>query len=1780
MEKITKQTVKKDSVKEITTKSANLTGGKGFSFENQVGAWFLLHMLAGVPPLDEEIGSLQRLAFQTEWRLDDFLLTCQMNSIAHHCAISIKSNRQFTAKKAPEDFVERCWSQFLEIKDNPFSSKTDRLVNITAELPSATRDSLFSLINAARVREPAEMVRQLANGDLSANARAMFQSFACPDDLALKYQVETEKIPELLRCISVLSLNLEDPNSTDKAHALMLGRQILETGNLQTATELWEALVLLVDHHRVDRGQIDLSVVLRALRHRFQLKDHPDYAADWNRLWADSKERWQSVPDLIGGKTRFSRNHLLQTIKSEFANQRVVVLLGEQGGGKSVAARHWAEYCTNSEPVLWLDPRILDINDLSELRERLRLSHPWKELLTGFARPRMTVIVDGLDRLLLMQPEIIMVTGQLLNTLIDFEQESPFRVLLTCQEQAWDNIQLAFLQTDISITTWSKVTVQPVSSEELALLITDFPALRSLSFQDRLVPILRQPKILDLLARNTRAGKLPDFRAWAGESDVIDWIWKAEIEGKKPAIARQRLMWQLADVLAQRLSVDVPLDVLGDVADVALDNLEADQICQCKEGRVSFNHDLWGDWARQRLLLAHENELPAYLENKLDSPAWHRAIVLLGLDLLERQSQPARWRELMERSETLKVGGTLFCDLLLESLIKAAQTTDVLTQAWSQLCTEEGVWLRRLLTRFLHIATSPNPVMLELAKSNKNLTETWGASVNRLPKPQLWGAILRFLDTHRDECVDLAPLQVAEIAECWLRWTATKAALRQEAADLALAVAWQTLRDQQHRHLRGFSSRRYERGDSQTIAQKAYIATLQAVGDRPNEVIDFALCACGRREPTQPPPPEPKSDEPAFQRPPLPPEFEVALNYVSPWKEFEIEIPAWADGPCWSVDDNFRKVCFSQFGLFKLIALNPEKAAEIILALIIREGGTRLPEHDFERLEYGFELTGDHQWYPPFYDKEPFLNFLAVHPAIGLETIIKLVNFATDRWLEWQKWRAENERESEWFPREKFIFDIRVTFGNEEQIWIGDERWFFSHRDPTHVPNILVSALIALEKWLYDQLDQNRDIENIVIDILGRTRSLAIAGLLMGVGRKEPKLFLSCLLPFLSVPEIYHFDLNHQIKGERHQMISWGYGHSQKENEAAREWHGMPHRIKWFEHIVFELQLKNVSFRDSIEDIRGVWQKKLNNDEGDDLLFRLYHQFNLKNWQCEQDADNNIKFSFQEPEEMAAKNRGQQQLHEDRQAILYLRLRCRQVIDGKQELSEVEFEQLWERGEYFIGLNFEEVFEKQLLVSKQDIACALIAVGVCKFRNLLNSKEEEEHDCLNILIEIVKNPPLRHEFDVAESISENGWDSFCADALPILWVDNQAMPELRQAIGILVFSFHYETVKRLFKQLSAIRSQLGDDYYRLHHLLLRWSVLRYRFDVLNGSLFGQETASHEELNKEANELLRQFVDGSLSSNIPQWKTIAHAFYDNRPSLCNPRTKKYYPRSPCLELQLISSAYEWVTTDLNNAQNEIERNHWLAFWVQSVETICWMLGEGNPEIEEIDGTPYQFDRWLFQKLPSILVSTQSTQEAESLWYPILKLGTPAHYWIEDFLNNWWFYGSQRQTHFLSIWKEMWTFTRTSPAWNGEGKRSWDMNKSYCALMGLSELNIAFNFWSADKSPLVKAMTEEFFLWCDDHLSDEMCARTFIKFLITPAACSLQVEGIKRLDKTITKHGFWYDSRKEIDKNLADFLDHRQELINLDAETRTVFFRLLRILVERQNPQAMALQEKLG
>lgn len=81
-----------------------VTAGGGFGFEDKVAAYFLGCVLVDEPPLDARFGTICRIDFQTRvdgWHLDDVPLRLSSGSETHRCALSVKSNQQFSTTSAP-----------------------------------------------------------------------------------------------------------------------------------------------------------------------------------------------------------------------------------------------------------------------------------------------------------------------------------------------------------------------------------------------------------------------------------------------------------------------------------------------------------------------------------------------------------------------------------------------------------------------------------------------------------------------------------------------------------------------------------------------------------------------------------------------------------------------------------------------------------------------------------------------------------------------------------------------------------------------------------------------------------------------------------------------------------------------------------------------------------------------------------------------------------------------------------------------------------------------------------------------------------------------------------------------------------------------------------------------------------------------------------------------------------------------------------------------------------------------------------------------------------------------------------------------------------------------------------------------------------------------------------------------------------------------------------------------------------------------------------------------
>jgi hypothetical protein len=347
--------------------------------------------------------------------------------------------------------------------------------------------------------------------------------------------------------------------------------------------------------------------------------------------------------------------------------------------------------------------------------------------------------------------------------------------------------------------------------------------------------LLLKPKVLDLLATKLSVGGTVDTRTWVGESNLIEWFWETEVCKQPNTRMRAGFLKSLGEKQADNLEVETPTDVFS-ISDLAqLDSLISDRFCQEREERLSFCHDLYGDWARQRILLGKANNLREYIEPRISSPLWHRAVRLYGLHLLEQHEDITKWRDALMAWETDANSPNLAQDLLLEAVIFAANPQPLLERLWSDLATNNGLLLRRLLGRFLHVATLPNPMMREIFSQD---SETLAATVNRIPYWLYWLPMLKFLHQHLDEAIELAPKQIAEIAGAWLWRSGTDSPLRQEAAELALALAEKIQYQYQEERFRSSDDK---------LEETVYRAALAGVNELPERLTTFVLPQCDRK---------------------------------------------------------------------------------------------------------------------------------------------------------------------------------------------------------------------------------------------------------------------------------------------------------------------------------------------------------------------------------------------------------------------------------------------------------------------------------------------------------------------------------------------------------------------------------------------------------------------------------------------------------------------------------------------------------------------------------------------------------------------------------------------------------------------------------------------------------------------------------------------------------------------------------------------------------------------
>jgi len=987
------------------------------------------------------------------------------------------------------------------------------------------------------------------------------------------------------------------------------------------------------------------------LRHSFRLRDDPLDISALRSIHAFTQEWMSQIENSLPNGQTLPREVELASLRKMLLAHHSFHFIGESGSGKSALAKTLAtEKSLSGAEIVWVKtdqfPRLIaSVADFIEVLQRTRL-------------PTGLIVFDAMDAC--ANDDVFKRIGQTI-TALSSNEASTWKVILVCQTPEWSRVSRHLAKTIAGTDALTKeVRCGDLSKDDMNLVIARSPSIRRLISHSHLSRMLASPKMLDLILR----GQLSDNLNWASEADLVDWWWEEQVKSGKPFAAEEKIARDVAIRMANDLVTEVSPDVPAGPSESVESLLRNRVLRRTGDGRFRFDHDLLADWTRVMHLRSLGDDALSFMRANTENPPWLRAIRLLSQHLLERTPNLARWRSVVTRckgeikdgkeppAEDLQV-----LDSWLEGIAYCANSSQVLKNVQIDLFDEDGWLLKRFAKRMLHTGTIPDPIIQQRFYQIDSTLAQEATIRFRLPQAVLWNPFLEFLIVNSDQSTDFIPVELAEIGAMWARLEEYIKLQWPALADLVLLNGEKEL----HREVSG--EYRHDRGP-QSIAcgsksrVRIYTSALLAASQFPDRSAKLLLKAAGRI-PWEKGDVSDTADEgwngEWHNRP-----FEQYDSYV------KTPVESWPEGPTRRISKDFFRAWFDDTTALILFKLRPNAACEATLAFLIDWPRSEIirGRHSFESDQHGFCSDAD-DMYPAFWSKGPFLNFLRQDWRAALGLVVRLVNFATDRY-------------EDWWPYDPGVREVHISTPQGTFRWKGNHQVYAWNRFHMNTPQMITCALMAVEKWFDEQIEANNGISDAVNLLYQEGRSLAFAGVLVSIGKRHPDKFATDLKPLLFLRDIYMFD--HKAVLDNLGDDYWSR-EGEYINKLRAEWAQLPGRKKQLKNACCEWLMTKPELEAVFAEISATWQQKANalpEGSGERLpLLRWAADFNRSLYKEVTLPDGRKGWQQERPIELRDEE-GEQTLLL-RQTLINLPYTCTELLEKRPKLPDDQLEAIWQK---------------------------------------------------------------------------------------------------------------------------------------------------------------------------------------------------------------------------------------------------------------------------------------------------------------------------------------------------------------------------------------------------------------------------------------------------------------------------------------------------------------------
>lgn len=1726
------------------------TSGAGFEFEDLISAWQLVKALSGeqAPGIGGVVMQVQAQVSTLGWSIDDLLLTAQTTASLKRLAVSAKGNLQVTAAGLPADFVTRAWEQWRD-PQGLFNRASDGLALVTLGTHQAFDPAWREVKNACSGTDTS-----LAMSRIRSNRRqsVVFDSVQKPGGAS-----EEETI-ELIRRLHVLPTDLQFAHSENETQAIVHCRRLLASGCNDEAQTLWKSFINVAKEVRLRSGTITVPDLLSLLRVQFDLRHHPDFERDWETLFNITEDYKARIETELPSGYVVPRTLDRASLQAAVADHPVTVVFGDSGSGKSALIKSVLDGAYPSWNQVWFGPEELKIALSAARRGALPLMHELSLVLNATVKPQNVLVIDSAERI---ETSEFVVIRQLLKAILTrggAEIEDAWRVVIVTQTHSWGEDE----ETILGGRKAHLVEVEALKSDAVKLALLPSPSLGWLAAHDDTIAALTNLRTLAWVIKAGAALVGASFGRLASHTSIADRLWKywtkdrADLQALMMRLAQREASFERSFALTDVEPVDA-VTLTGRPVELPLRLNE-------RTNRIEFEHDLAADWARFQFLKQIWTDTPQWAA-LAGNPLWTSALRMLGQFLLRQPAETGTvWDLAFGAAETAK--NDLAGDILLDALCLDPYAERFLTERVDLLLDNGAKHFTRLLLRFHHIATVPTGGGMGLNAEVGLYMEAHYRSIifGR------WPPVLRFLIAQRERIAGLVSSALAKVIETWLTKTPRTLGngnlmpFRLEMVEMALAMA---------------RTVQVEKGNGVMYSKcesLLYTAPLAGAGDLPTEVGNWALELAGRREVDA----EVKRRiaEARLQKTKA---HTIRLMTDVKYKAWHKErkqmpraiglrserLPPWPLGASEKVDMDFRTACIKKNGIQSLMRMQPELAAEVLLALIIEDQPER--EYGSGRFEVDLGLVYSQDAYPTAFWKSPFFPFLQVAPETALTSLIALVNFCTERWVtEFMKGRTGKAPE----VTLQFADGSEKTFPGWWQVF----GWPQSNESLRN--GNLFCALDALERWLTVRLDAGEDVTADIERILLEGNSAAFVSVLLNIAKYRPSLLTGCLAALITFPDLFDWD-NARVKQVANNFISWSWlRDGETVFDFARAWTLAPHRQQTFINVVVELLLVDDDIARRLQALLPTWALPENPKEA--LEFKLlFAALDRANYQAVTDpATGTETEKLVYPDELRLAVQSWQTENAPTLEYLLMPDRFEQRIRGGQPLTDDEASYLFYLfQECEVGAEVEDEDAK----SKCRIAAAgtLVVLGGAW---LARNPEAQKHT-----LEVVR-ASVAAVASTGEDIRGQRIGSlyeelkFVAYAIMHLWLaDGDGVHEWETAVLRLLTSGDMRATAVVVGVAYANREQLGTAWWRLLRAGLLWSGL-----CLLAPRHGDGDYAERAWQVWLARLRRFPLRGANATpdDLDFKRVVAgreRLDFQRRTRLYNAgdqtwRGKPERERGGSLDDRFLEVLFNWLLEGGGTGDRNLDTRLALRIWdydTTRAKACAKKYGEYDLPSQDLG-----YD--ILLKLGRLLIAAPAGEE-RAVWEPVLVHGPAAHYALLHFIRG--LFLRLRKGDDPVAFERVWRATAEyglSADWSQPGLWFYG-ERLTCDLLGFGNEDALSRLHPG----AALRMKDLYKRWAAKHLArDEECVTRFCHFLTTKFGAPLRLDGLCWLAAMLKEREpstLWYrDGTGDALVGLvAAALSSDAQALPQYVQARQALIEIAAALAAMNIPVALTLQERI-